>query len=179
MSLTHSDINWRYPFQGEIRIIDSCGNFSNVPLIGTKGGISYNPVLARRQFGYPMKDVPNSLKLEGLFFQGGSKAIREEIRDAWQQVHRKGRETLGPPNCVSLEPYLRWVQARAIKLRMPYPRQEVFSLQEPTFIFMSDEEKIRCALGKAHREKKAWRNKYQSLDMENAELRKELKEKRI
>ena len=84
---------------------------------------------------------------------------------------------MGPPNCVSFEPYLRWVQARAIKLRMPYPRQYVFSLQEPTFIFMSDEEKIRSALGKAHREKKAWRNKYQSLDVENAELQKELKEK--
>ena len=82
MSLTHSDINWRNPIQDGIKIIDSCGHFANIPLIGTKGGISYNPVLARRQFGYPMKDIPSNIKLEGLFFQGGSKAIREEVRDA-------------------------------------------------------------------------------------------------
>ena len=131
----------------------------------------------RRQFGYPMKDRPSNIKLEGLFFQGGSKAIREEIRDAWRHTHKKGTEVLGSPHCVSLEPYLQWVQARAIKLRMPYPRQEIFPLQEPTFIFMSDAEKLRIALGKAHRERKAWRNKYQSLGMENAELQKELKEK--
>ena len=82
MSLTHSDIDWPNLIYDGIRIIDNYGNFSNVPLIGTKGGISYNPVLARRQFGYPMKDIPSNIKLEDLFFQGGNKAIREEIRDA-------------------------------------------------------------------------------------------------
>ena len=32
----------------------SCADFPNVPLIGTKGCINYNPVLAQRQFGYPI-----------------------------------------------------------------------------------------------------------------------------
>ena len=82
MSLTHSDIDWYNPVYDGIRIIDSCGNFSNVPLIGTKGGISYNPSLARRQLGYPMLNIPRNIKLEGLFFKEGNKAIREEIRDA-------------------------------------------------------------------------------------------------
>ena len=62
---------------------------------------------------------------------------------------------------------------------MPYPRQEIFPLQEPTFIYMSDAEKLRVALEKAHRDRRAWRNKYQSLGRENAELQKELKEKAI
>ena len=75
-----------------------------------------------------MKNIPNNIKLEGLFFQGGSKAIREEIRNAWRHIHKKGTETLGISHCVSLEPYLRWVQTRAIKLKMPYPRQEIFPL---------------------------------------------------
>jgi hypothetical protein len=179
MSLTHSDISWCNPIHKGIQIIDSCGNFSNVPLIGTKGGINYNPVLALRQFGYPMKDIPINIKLEGLFFQGGSKAVREEIRDAWRQIHRKGTETLGIPHCVSLEPYLQWVQTRAIKLKMPYPRQEILPLQEPTFIYTSDADKLQFVLEKANQERRAWRNKYQSLGRENAELQKELKEKAV
>ena len=122
-----------------------------------------------------MKDMPINIKLEGLFFQGGSKAVREEIRDAWRQIHRKGTETLGNPHCVSLEPYLQWVQTRAIKLKMSYPRQEI--LQESTFIYTSDANKLRFALEKANQERRAWRNKYQSLGRENAELQKELKEK--
>ena len=84
MSLTHSDIDWYDRVYDGVRIIDSCGSYPNVPLIGTKGGISYNPVLARQQLGYPMKDVPNHDQLEGLFFKGGEnyKALKEEIVQA-------------------------------------------------------------------------------------------------
>ena len=42
---------------------------------------------------------------------------------------------------------------------------------------MSDTEKLQVALNKAHQERKAWRNKYQIIGMENIELQKELKEK--
>ena len=124
-----------------------------------------------------MKDIPNNIKLESLFFQGGSKAVREEIRNAWRHIHKKGTETLGIPHCVSLEPYLRCVQTRSIRVKMPYPHQEIFPLQEPTFIYTSDADKLQFALEKAHRERRAWINKYQSLGRENAELQKELKEK--
>ena len=44
---------------------------SFVPLIGTQGGINYNPVLARRQLGFPLRDKPNNTLLEGLFYQEG------------------------------------------------------------------------------------------------------------
>ncbi|XP_050884692.1 uncharacterized protein LOC127087816 [Lathyrus oleraceus] len=47
MSLTHSDIEWYSHAYYEVKIIDRCGEFSNVPLLGTKGGISYNPILNR------------------------------------------------------------------------------------------------------------------------------------
>ena len=33
----------------------SCEGFPNVPLIGMRGCINYNPVLAIRQLGYPMR----------------------------------------------------------------------------------------------------------------------------
>ena len=48
MSLTNDDIVRYVPSLGSLDIIDSCGEFSNVPLVGTQGGINYNPTLARR-----------------------------------------------------------------------------------------------------------------------------------
>ena len=78
-----------------------------------------------------------------------------------------------------MEPYLQWVQTRAIKLKIPYPRQEILPPQEPTFTYTSEADKLQFALEKANQERRAWRNKYQSLGRENAELQKELKEKRV
>ena len=48
MSLTNDNIVWYDSSLGILEIIDSYGEFSNVPLIGTQGGINYNPALARR-----------------------------------------------------------------------------------------------------------------------------------
>lgn len=130
MSLTYSDIEWYSHAYNEVKIIESCGEFPNVPFIDTKGGINYNSILARRQLGYPMKDKPSNILFEGLFFKEGedNKALKEKIVHAWRHVHRKGRKVPGKPNSVSLEPYLQWVQARAIKLKMPYPLYEPFPI---------------------------------------------------
>ncbi|KAI5445088.1 hypothetical protein KIW84_013371 [Lathyrus oleraceus] len=54
----------RVPLLYSVEIIDSCGEFSNVPLIGTQGGTNYNPTLARRQLGFPLRDKPNNTQLE-------------------------------------------------------------------------------------------------------------------
>lgn len=60
MSLTHSNIDWFDRAYERVTIIDSYGEFPNIPLLGTKGGINYKPILACRQFGYPMKDKPDT-----------------------------------------------------------------------------------------------------------------------
>lgn len=93
MSLTHSNINWFDRAYEGVTIIDSCGEFPNVPLLGTKGGINYNPILARRQFGYPMKDKPNTIFLESFFFKEGedNEAFKEKIVHAWRHIHKKRR----------------------------------------------------------------------------------------
>ncbi|KAI5391445.1 hypothetical protein KIW84_076309 [Lathyrus oleraceus] len=90
-----------------LEIIDCCGEFSNVPLIGTQGGINYNPALARRQLGFPLRDKPNNTLLEGLFYQEGKSPqhLKKKIVHAWHNVHRKGRSELGLCNCVALEAY--------------------------------------------------------------------------
>ena len=47
MGLTSYDITWRSVL-GVKEIIVGCGEFPNVPLMGTRGCINYNTILARR-----------------------------------------------------------------------------------------------------------------------------------
>ncbi|XP_050915101.1 uncharacterized protein LOC127130071 [Lathyrus oleraceus] len=179
MPLTHSDIDWfDHAYEG-VKTIDSYGEFLNVPLLGTKGDINYNPILAHRQFGYPMKDKTNTIFLENFFFKEGEddKAFKEKIVHAWCHVHKKRREVIGKLYCFSLEPYLQWVQARAISLKIPYPRQEPLPLtiKEPSLVYMTDAEKLKVALTRMKREKDAWKNKYQIIHTENEEIQRHLK----
>ncbi|KAI5438886.1 hypothetical protein KIW84_024565 [Lathyrus oleraceus] len=122
MSLTNNDISWYNRVYDGVHIIDSYSEFSNVPFLGTCGGISYNPALARRQLGSPLKDKPNNILLEGLLFQEGKdpQNLKDRMVRAWRKVHRKGKNELGPKNCVSLEPYTSWVKRRALEYRIPY-----------------------------------------------------------
>jgi len=54
-----ASVNW-FPRwkEGRTRVLILCGGFPNVPLMGMRGCISYNPVLAIRQLGYPMRGAP-------------------------------------------------------------------------------------------------------------------------
>ncbi|KAI5390683.1 hypothetical protein KIW84_075835 [Lathyrus oleraceus] len=122
MYLTNDDISWYDRAYDGVQIIDSCGEFSNVPLLGTCGGISYNPILARRQLGFPLKDKPNNILLEGVFFQEGKdpQGLKARMVRAWRKIHKKGRSELSPKNCIALEPYTTWVRKRASEYLMPY-----------------------------------------------------------
>ncbi|XP_050889595.1 uncharacterized protein LOC127094865 [Lathyrus oleraceus] len=93
MSFTHSNFDWFDRAYEGVTIIDSCDEFPNVPLLSTKGGINYNPILARRQFGYPMKENPNTIFLESFFFNEGedNKVFKEKIVHTWCHVHKKRR----------------------------------------------------------------------------------------
>jgi len=53
-SKEEASVNW-FPRwkEGRTGVLISCGGFPNVPLMGTRGCISYNPVLAIRKLGYP------------------------------------------------------------------------------------------------------------------------------
>ena len=56
MDLTHSNIFWYHQANHDVEIVDICGEFPNVPLLGIRGGITYNPCLAWREFSYAMRD---------------------------------------------------------------------------------------------------------------------------
>ena len=130
-----------------MQIIDSCGEFSNVPLLGTCGGINYNPILARRQLGFPLKDKPNNILLEGVFFQEGKdpQGLKARMVRAWRKIHRKGRKELGPKNCIALEPYTVWVRKRASEYLMPYeyPRPTPLVMAGPSTLPNQGVEELR------------------------------------
>ena len=121
MSLTNDDVVWYDSSLSSLEIIDSCGKFSNVSLIGTQGGINYKPALARRQLGFPLRDKPNNTLLEGIFYKEGKdpQHLKQTIVHAWHNVNRKERSELGSCNCVALEAYTLWVKKRALELTLP------------------------------------------------------------
>ena len=181
MSLTNDDIVWYDPSLSSLEIIDSCGEFSNVPLIGTQGGINYNPALARRQLGFPLRDKPNNTLLEGLFYQEGKdpQHLKQKIVHAWHNVHRKGRSELGPCNCVALEAYTLWVKKRALELKMPYPCERPMSMVvvEPLTLPNQDVEELEDALAKMKQEKDMWEECFRALSKKHEELQLESKDK--
>ena len=84
MSLTHSNIKWYNEVYDGVTIIDRCGEFPNVPLLGTKWCINYNMILTRHQFGYLIKDKPSNILLSGFFLKEGeyNKAFKGNIIQA-------------------------------------------------------------------------------------------------
>ncbi|KAI5388226.1 hypothetical protein KIW84_074062 [Lathyrus oleraceus] len=162
-------------------IIDSCGEFSNVPLIGTQGGINYNPALARRQLGFPVRDKPNNNQLEGLFYQEGKdpQHLKQKMIHAWHNVHRKGRSELGPCNCVALVAYTLWVKKRALELKMSYACEIPMSMVvvEPLTLPNQDVEELEDALAKIKQEKDMWEEWFHALSRKHEELQFEYKDK--
>ncbi|KAI5384771.1 hypothetical protein KIW84_071676 [Lathyrus oleraceus] len=189
MSLTNDDIFWYNRVYDGVQIIDSCGEFSNVPLLGTCCGINYNPILARRQLGFPLKDKPNNILLEGIFFQEGKdpQNLKGRMVCAWRKIHRKGRKELGPRNCIALEPYTSWVRKRASEYRMPYdyPRPTPMVMVGPSTLLNQGVEKLRdedrsrawifdepddVVTSLLPQSSKFWKRKYDRLAKEKADM---------
>ncbi|RDY02241.1 hypothetical protein CR513_14333, partial [Mucuna pruriens] len=73
-------------------MIIRCGEYPNVPLLGTQEAINYNPELTSRQVGYPMIRAPLKETIMP-FVIHGSKAHKGEhhkkIRHAWKNGRTK------------------------------------------------------------------------------------------
>lgn len=179
MSLTHSDIVWYNRSLDGVEIIYSCGEFPNVPLMGIKGIISYNLILARRQLGYPMKDKPLNVLLEGFFLRDSEEdpTLKKRVVRAWHNVHRIGRFELGKKDCTAYEPYLQWVRAQAIQLKMPYSHHDPIKPipLKTSYLPLDDVEELQATLESVKKERDAWKSKAQILEMEKSELQKQLR----
>ena len=111
MTLAHSGIHWCPRSLENVTIIDRCGEFPNVPLLGIRGVITYNPCLALRQFGYARRDSPHDALIQGIVFdyENDAQDYRKRFMRAWGMVHRVDSKTLGHKNSIPLELYLKLV----------------------------------------------------------------------
>ena len=123
MSLSHIDIYWCSQSLEDVTIFDRCGEFPNVPLLGIRGGIIYNPSLSLRQFGYARREDPHDALIQGIIFEYENyvHGYRQRFVRACDMVNKADSKTLGHKNFIPLEPYLKWVRARAQNLMIPYP----------------------------------------------------------
>jgi hypothetical protein len=122
MSLTERSILWyaRKIKEGEVTI--SCGDFPNVPLIGSRGCINYNPILSIRQLGYPMLRKPDDEVLKEFVLDDtntNDPSILQRVIRSWAQVHRKGNE-LRKRGIAINEPYSQWIKERVKKIQLPF-----------------------------------------------------------
>jgi len=175
MSLSPSDIVWYNRDYDTGTIIDSCGEFSNVPLLSIRGGVSYNPILARRQFGYPM-EKPKDISLDGIFYlnQQDSKEMRGKFIQAWRAVHKREKGQLGRRSGLVYKSYTQWVIDRAAKNGIPYPLQRFPSSSTPSPslpMTSKTKEEAQYLLTKMTREKDTWRIRYLEAECEIETLR--------
>ena len=96
-----------------MEVLYSCGEFPNVPLVGPRGGINYNPSLAHLQLAYaqrpPMKEL-----IQPIFFmhEKETATINAQVTKAWRDMRFKGKTELGPRMIKAAPGYLDWVVKR-------------------------------------------------------------------
>ncbi|KAJ1377345.1 hypothetical protein SESBI_49000 [Sesbania bispinosa] len=91
-------IAWTCPWYSPYEVIVSCGDFSNVPLMGPRGCVAYTPSIALRQLKRTqVKPVEEQL--------GGA---------AWRNVQRKRDDELGKPRVSASQEYKEWRRARGV-----------------------------------------------------------------
>ena len=81
--------------------------------MGMRGCINYNPILAIRQLGYPMRGAPIEESI-ALFiarsFSDPYEKMLQRVRKAWNAVQRKDKDLRGSSNGV-IGRYHKWLKA--------------------------------------------------------------------
>ncbi|AES68680.1 hypothetical protein MTR_3g013580 [Medicago truncatula] len=180
MSLTPSDIAWYHATHNFRNIIVSCGEYSNVPLLGMQGGISYNPILAKRQFGCPMETKPDSIYLEGEFYFKDPTNKRGKFVQAWRAIRRLSRSQLAKRSDFSQGSHTQWVINRASSLVLPYhlPRYLSSTTPYPSLPMTSKtKEEAQYLLIEMTREKDIWRMRYMEAENKIGTLKGQVEQK--
>ncbi|XP_058741589.1 uncharacterized protein LOC131613970 [Vicia villosa] len=169
MTLTNTEIVWTNNHFCRMKTLDCCGDFPNVPLIGTKGAISYSPVLTRRQFGFPMDKRPRSNLLDGFFLEERveNKEFRERIANAWHPSHKREIKDWKTKWDLSPKPFDSWVTTRATEMRMPIlPGTSAPPIEEyvPPIVVPSTIESLQEALRKMKKSRDHWKKKFEYSD---------------
>ncbi|KAG2408055.1 uncharacterized protein HKW66_Vig0028770 [Vigna angularis] len=121
-SLNKEQIKWCFPWQHRSHIIYHCGRYPNVPLMGIRCCINYNPVLAQRQFGRPMRGSPTpaSLAILQIYYEEGTFVeVLHQVRNAWGNIIRAEMD----PRPWTIDegiPYSHWIAERVRTVKLPF-----------------------------------------------------------
>ncbi|KAH1241431.1 hypothetical protein GmHk_07G019019 [Glycine max] len=161
--------------EGKEGVLFSCGRYPNIPLVGTRGCINYNPALAIRQLGYPMRGAPTEESMSPFLVRDlgaqNSKTI-QRIHKAWETPLRKDQELRGIRNGI-IGGYHEWLKAHIRGLdwlaKLKVVSEESFEAPE------EDEEvqTLKSELGKAKLAKEKFKLAATHVRKECAGLREE------
>ncbi|KAH1228474.1 hypothetical protein GmHk_10G028453 [Glycine max] len=161
--------------EGKEGVLFSCGKYPNIPLVGTRGCINYNPTLAIRQLGYPMRGAPTEESMSPFLVRDlgaqNSKTI-QRIHKAWETPLRKDQELRGIRNGI-IGGYHEWLKVRIRGLdwlaKLKVVSEESFEAPE------EDEEvqALKSELGKAKLAKEKFKLAATHVRKECAGLREE------
>lgn len=117
MGLTYKDLVWynlRLDMLEKFEVIMSCGEFPNVPLMGTMGDINYNPVLSQRQLGYALKGPPEDRSLQESLFYNVIDDVEmvKKVANAWSHISCKGKEFSDKKEYIAYPLYIDWIKDR-------------------------------------------------------------------
>ncbi|KAH1225998.1 hypothetical protein GmHk_11G032764 [Glycine max] len=171
-----STINW-FPRwkEGKEGVLFSCGDYPNVPLIGTRGCINYNPALAIRQLGYPMRGAPTEESLSPFLvrdFGAQSLKIVQRVHKAWESPLRKDKELRDIRNGI-IGGYHEWLRVHARGLDW---LSKLKIINEENFEAPKEDEEVQALkseLGKARLAKEKFKLVATDVRKECAELREE------
>ncbi|KAH1188055.1 hypothetical protein GmHk_U060256 [Glycine max] len=161
--------------EGKEGVFFSCGRYPNIPLVGTRGCINYNPALAIRQLGYPMREAPTEENISPFlvrdFGAQNSKTI-QRIHKAWETPLKKDQELRGIRNGI-IGGYHEWLKVHVRGLdwlaKLKVVSKESFEALE------EDEEvqALKSELGKAKLAKEKFKLAATHVRKECARLREE------
>ncbi|KAL5184573.1 hypothetical protein HKD37_17G048265 [Glycine soja] len=171
-----STFNW-FPRwkEGKEGVLFSCGDYPNVPLIGTRGCINYNPALSIRQLGYPMRGAPVEESLSSFLvrdFGAQSLKVVQRVHKVWRSPLRKDKELRGIRNGI-IGGYHEWLRVHTRGLdwlsKLKVVNEENFEAPE------EDEEiqALKLELGKARLAKEKFKSAATNIRKECTELREE------
>jgi len=167
-------IIWQPSWQQRSKLMYSCEGFPNVPLIGIRGCISYNPVLAQRQLGYPIRGAltPTGLVPFVCYYQDGF--VNDtlcQIRNAWKNILCAEKDTRSWS--VDREtPYQQWLLDKVREVKLPYKLTDQEPLgellpKEPTLDTKSEEvQKLKEEVERMKKRNDVLNNDMQSLQHE-------------
>ncbi|KAI5441655.1 uncharacterized protein LOC127091482 [Lathyrus oleraceus] len=121
VNLNEYTVKWYQRGREINEVIFQCGNYPNVPLMGTKGCINYNPVLALRQLGIPIVKEPEPSLLTPLVVYDLDIENIETLRtiqNCWKNVIRKGNELRFTGN--RRNTYQPWLKKRVEDIKLPF-----------------------------------------------------------